>query len=70
MRCVDMNMLTIHGKSRFPGLHIWLRDGRRMPVRVPDGCLLLQARVTYIAVQGATSNDTERLCRWAGSWSG
>lgn len=34
---------TIHGKSRFPGLFIWLTDGRRVPVRVPDGCLLLQA---------------------------
>jgi isopenicillin N synthase-like dioxygenase len=39
----DLNFLTIHGKSRFPGLFIWLRDGRRCPVRVPDGCLLLQA---------------------------
>ncbi len=34
---------TIHGKSRFPGLFIWLADGRRVPVQVPDGCLLLQA---------------------------
>lgn len=39
----DFNLLTIHGKSRFPGLFIWLRDGSRMQVRVPDGCLLLQA---------------------------
>jgi len=39
----DFNLLTIHGKSRFPGLYIWLRDGSRVPVRVPDGCLLLQA---------------------------
>lgn len=39
----DLNLLTIHGKSRFPGLHVWLRDGRRVAVRVPDGCLLLQA---------------------------
>jgi hypothetical protein len=23
----DLNFLTIHGKSRFPGLNIWLRDG-------------------------------------------
>ena len=40
----DLNLLTIHGKSRFPGLFIWLRDGRRVPVSVPDGCLLLQVR--------------------------
>ena len=39
----DLNFLTIHGKSRYPGLHVWLRDGTRIPVRVPDGCLLLQA---------------------------
>jgi len=39
----DLNFLTIHGKSRFPGLYIWLRDGSRVLVRVPDGCLLLQA---------------------------
>jgi len=39
----DFNLLTIHGKSRFPGLFIWLRDGSRIQVRVPDGCLLLQA---------------------------
>jgi isopenicillin N synthase-like dioxygenase len=39
----DLNFLTIHGKSRFPGLNVWLRDGTRMPVRVPDGCLLVQA---------------------------
>jgi len=39
----DLNFLTIHGRSRFPGLYIWLREGSRMQVRVPDGCLLLQA---------------------------
>jgi len=39
----DLNFLTIHGKSRYPGLFIWLRDGRRVPVSVPDGCLLVQA---------------------------
>eukprot|EP01117_Protostelium_nocturnum_P005102 TRINITY_DN1851_c0_g1_i1.p1 TRINITY_DN1851_c0_g1~~TRINITY_DN1851_c0_g1_i1.p1 ORF type:complete len:347 (-),score=141.26 TRINITY_DN1851_c0_g1_i1:69-1109(-) len=39
----DLNFLTIHGKSRFPGLYIWLRDGTKMAVKVPDGCLLIQA---------------------------
>ena len=39
----DLNFLTIHGKSRFPGLAVWLQDGRRMPVSIPDGCLLIQA---------------------------
>jgi len=39
----DLNVLTIHGKSRFPGLFIWLRNECKVPVRVPNGCLLLQA---------------------------
>ena len=39
----DLNFLTIHGRARFPGLAVWLRDGRRVPVQVPEGCLLLQA---------------------------
>lgn len=39
----DLNFLTIHGKSRFSGLYVWTRDGRKMLVKVPDGCLLLQA---------------------------
>jgi len=39
----DLNFLTIHGKSRYPGLYIWTREGKRILVRVPDGCLLIQA---------------------------
>jgi len=39
----DLNFLTFHGKSRFSGLYVWLRDGTKMPVVVPDGCLLVQA---------------------------
>jgi isopenicillin N synthase-like dioxygenase len=39
----DLNFLTIHGKSRYPGLYIWTRSGRRRAVAVPDGCLLIQA---------------------------
>ena len=39
----DFNFLTIHGQSRFPGLAIWTRDGIKIPVTVPNGCLLLQA---------------------------
>lgn len=38
----DLNFLTIHGKSRFPGLFVWTRDGTKTPVSVPDGCLLVQ----------------------------
>ncbi|PNW74125.1 hypothetical protein CHLRE_13g586400v5 [Chlamydomonas reinhardtii] len=39
----DLNLLTVHGRSRFPGLYVWLRDGRRVAVRIPAGCLLMQA---------------------------
>eukprot|EP00735_Rhodelphis_limneticus_P014339 TRINITY_DN834_c0_g1::TRINITY_DN834_c0_g1_i1::g.25457::m.25457 TRINITY_DN834_c0_g1::TRINITY_DN834_c0_g1_i1::g.25457 ORF type:complete len:355 (-),score=141.07,DIOX_N/PF14226.1/8.8e-08,2OG-FeII_Oxy/PF03171.15/0.065 TRINITY_DN834_c0_g1_i1:468-1532(-) len=40
----DISFLTIHGKSRFPGLYLWLRDGTKVTCpRVPDGCLLVQA---------------------------
>lgn len=39
----DLNYITIHGKSRFPGLFIWTRDGQKKAVKVPDGCLLIQA---------------------------
>lgn len=42
----DLNFLTIHGRSRYPGLHIWARNtGRRIPVKIPPGgnYLLVQA---------------------------
>ncbi|CAK7264618.1 hypothetical protein SEPCBS57363_001166 [Sporothrix epigloea] len=41
----DLNFLTIHGRSRFPGLHIWARNtGRRIAVAIPPGRhLLVQA---------------------------
>ena len=37
--------MTIHGRSRFPGLHIWARNtGRRIAVAIPPGRhLLVQA---------------------------
>jgi hypothetical protein len=39
----DLNLLTIHGSSRYPGLHAWLRDGTRVAVKIPKGGLLVQA---------------------------
>lgn len=38
----DISFLTIHGKSRYPGLNIWTRNGEKKDVKVPDGCLILQ----------------------------
>jgi len=48
----DLNFLTIHGKSRFSGLYVWTRDGRKMLVKVPDGCLLLQAGAQFEYLTG------------------
>jgi len=39
----DMNFLTIHGKSNFPGLEIWDTNGKKVRVVIPDDCLLVQA---------------------------
>lgn len=43
----DLNYITIHGKSRFPGLFVWLRDGSKVAVKIPDGCLLIQVNCMY-----------------------
>ncbi|KAM0282925.1 hypothetical protein ACHAQH_002736 [Verticillium albo-atrum] len=38
----DLNFLTIHGRSRFPGLHVWARNtGKKMAVKIPKGSYLL-----------------------------
>lgn len=37
------NFLTIHGKSNFAGLSVWTNEGEKMTVKVPSGCLLIQA---------------------------
>lgn len=39
----DLNLLTVHGRARFPGLRVWTRGGATVDVVVPPGCLLLQA---------------------------
>ncbi|KAG6003949.1 hypothetical protein E4U21_001576 [Claviceps maximensis] len=41
----DLNFLTIHGRSRYPGLNIWARNtGDRIAVKIPPGKhLLVQA---------------------------
>jgi isopenicillin N synthase-like dioxygenase len=39
----DLNFLTSHGRSRYPGLYVWTRDGSKRAVKIPHGCLLVQA---------------------------
>jgi len=48
----DLNFITLHGKSRFPGLYIWLRDGTKIPVSMPNGCLLAQAGMQFEYLTG------------------
>lgn len=38
----DISFMTIHGKSKFPGLYIWLHTGEKLRVVVPENCLLIQ----------------------------
>ena len=48
----DISFLTIHGKSRYPGLYVWLRNNQKLQVKVPDGCLLLQSGITFEHITG------------------
>lgn len=41
----DLNILTIHGRARYPGLFVWTRTGKRIPVVVPEGYLLIQSGI-------------------------
>ena len=48
----DIAFLTAHGKSRFPGLYVWLRNNQKLQVKIPDGCLLMQAGKTFEHITG------------------
>jgi isopenicillin N synthase-like dioxygenase len=48
----DIALLTVHGKSRFPGLYVWLRNWKKVAVSVPKGCLLIQAGTTFEHITG------------------
>ncbi|CDW86191.1 UNKNOWN [Stylonychia lemnae] len=48
----DIALLTCHGKSRYPGLYIWLRDWTKVAVKIPKGCLLIQAGSTFEHITG------------------
>lgn len=37
----DISFMTIHGKSRYPGLSVWTRDWKKKAVKIPEGCLLV-----------------------------
>lgn len=50
---IFVRIRTIHGRSRYPGLHVWGRNtGKRIAVKVPPGRYLLvqagkQLEVSY-----------------------
>jgi isopenicillin N synthase-like dioxygenase len=48
----DIAFLTIHGKSRYPGLYVWTRKNNKMQVKVPEGCLLLQSGKSFEHITG------------------
>lgn len=48
----DLNFITIHGKSRYPGLFLWTREMKKVPVSIPDGCLLLQSGIMFEQLTG------------------
>jgi len=48
----DLNFISAHGRSRYPGLYVWTRDGRRVGVKIPPGCLLLQAGAQFQYLTG------------------
>jgi len=43
----DLNFLSVHGKSRFPGLRVWTRSGHAVAPAIPPGHLLLQAGTQF-----------------------
>lgn len=48
----DISFMTIHGKSRFPGLYVWTRGWKKQAVKIPEGCLLIQAGTSFEHITG------------------
>lgn len=48
----DISFLTIHGKSRYPGLSVWTRNWEKKTVKIPQGCLLIQAGLSFENITG------------------
>jgi len=48
----DLNFITCHGKSRYPGLFIWLRNWKKMACKIPQGCLLMQSGIMFESITG------------------
>ena len=48
----DLNFITAHGRSRYPGLYVWTREGAKVSVKIPQGCLLVQAGAQFQYLTG------------------
>jgi len=48
----DLNFITAHGRSRYPGLYVWTREGSKRVVKIPSGCLLVQAGKQFEYITG------------------
>lgn len=48
----DISFMTIHGKSRYPGLSVWTRNWQKKAVKIPPGCLLVQAGMNFEYITG------------------
>ena len=48
----DISFMTIHGKSRYPGLFVWTRDWKKKAVKIPEGCLLVQSGTSFEHITG------------------
>lgn len=48
----DISFMTIHGKSRYPGLSLWTREWQKVSVKLPKGCLFVQAGATMEHITG------------------
>lgn len=48
----DISFMTIHGRSRYSGLSVWTRDWQKRTVKIPEGCLLVQAGMSFENITG------------------
>ena len=48
----DISLMTVHGKSRYPGLLVWTRNWKKRAVKIPEGCLLVQSGTTFEHIAG------------------
>ena len=54
---IDLNFLTIHGRNRYPGLFIWLKNGEKKRVSIPEGHLLLQVYCIIMSIMMKRSGN-------------